>query len=70
MVQQFQSALSVFLNNEDIIKLNANVTSFGICSGLITELNNYINDFNEPIDDLTDLIYDLKPRISAINWDF
>lgn len=70
MVQQFQSALAVFLNNEDIIKLNANVTSLGICCGVVREFNDYINDVKDPIDDLTELIYDLKPRISTKNWDF
>ncbi|RCK55510.1 hypothetical protein Cantr_04698 [Candida viswanathii] len=70
MLQQFQSTLNTFMTDKHIIKLNENVTSFGICADLTVELNKYIEEPKEPIDDLTDLIYDLKPGISDKNWDF
>ena len=75
LLHQYQTTLNKILNHEVCRELQENITLFKLIANLSIEFNQYlINPItnNNPKDkdlDLTELIYDLKSKISSSNWD-
>lgn len=83
LLHQYQTTLNKILNHEICRELLENITLFKLITNLSIEFNQYLinpitnnnnnnnlNSKEKDLDlDLTDLIYDLKSKISSSNWD-
>ncbi|EGW31351.1 uncharacterized protein SPAPADRAFT_67418 [Spathaspora passalidarum NRRL Y-27907] len=75
---QFQITLNKFLNSPTIQSRFQQVEFFKVSTNLLVDFNQYLlhqqqlilqNKESKSIDDITELLYDLKSKVSAPNWE-